>query len=289
MKTPILIIPNKNRIKISCNYCKKEFYVHNCRKNTAKFCSYKCSNGYRKGKTLEELYGIKKAKEINKNKRINSLGQIRNSFFGHPIKECKCGCGQLVIQKNYRRWGKLQNKLQEYISGHNNPENKFKEKEKIKKVCLNCGKEFKVIPALKDKRVNCSKKCKGEYMSKLLSGKNNPLWQDGKSFEPYGIEFNKELKGKIRKRDNCVCQECGRTQKELKRLLNVHHIDYNKQNNSPLNLISLCLKCHMKTNHNRKHWKQYFQMKMFMKELFNPENLLIFNENKQLIGIKNII
>jgi len=123
--------------------------------------------------------------------------------------------------------------------------------------------------------------------NKGLQSIKQPNWQGGISFEPYGIEFNKELKEKIRKRDNHVCQECGKTQKELKRKLQIHHIDYNKQNNSSLNFISLCLKCHIKTNYNRTHWKRYFQMKILIKEIFNPENILIFNENKQLIGVKN--
>lgn len=117
-----------------------------------------------------------------------------------------------------------------------------------------------------------------------FSGKNNSNWRGGKSFEPYGMKFNNELKEKIRERDNYECQYC--TKKQEREKLDVHHIDYNKKNNSKINLISLCKKCHGKANFNRKHWTRYFQMQMFIKALFNPENLLIFNENKQLIGIK---
>lgn len=119
-------------------------------------------------------------------------------------------------------------------------------------------------------------------------GEKNWNWLGGKSFEPYGLEFNKELKEKIRKRDNYECQECHKKQEESKGKLSVHHIDYNKKNNSPTNLISLCQKCHVKTNHNRKHWEKHFKMKMFIKELFNPENILIFNDKKQLIGVNKI-
>lgn len=127
------------------------------------------------------------------------------------------------------------------------------------------------------------------------SGENSPSWLGGKSFEPYGIEFNEKLKEQIRKRDNHSCQECGKDEYDLSfeksaynRLLRVHHIDYNKKNNNQLNLISLCLKCHMRTNVNRKHWERYFKMKMFIKELFNPRNILVFNENKKLIGVSGI-
>ncbi len=119
----------------------------------------------------------------------------------------------------------------------------------------------------------------------LNAGDKNPAWLDGRSFEPYSPEFNNQLKEKIRERDNYECQECHKKQEELNEKLSVHHIDYNKKNNNPLNLISLCRKCHTKTSFNRKHWKRYFQMQMFIKEFFNPENILIFNENKQLIGL----
>lgn len=114
------------------------------------------------------------------------------------------------------------------------------------------------------------------------SGENHPCWRGGISFEPYGKEFNKELKEKIRKRDNYECQECGKSSSQI------HHIDYDKTNNSELNLITLCRSCHAKTNYDREHWTKYFKMKIFIKELFNPQNILTFNENKQLTNITRI-
>lgn len=122
-----------------------------------------------------------------------------------------------------------------------------------------------------------------------IKGEKNPAWLGGISFEPYGIQFTKKLKEQIRERDNHICQECGNPQSELKRLLSVHHIDYNKKNNNHLNLISLCIKCHIKTNSNRKHWKRYFKNIMALREIFNPENILIFDERtKGLIGLERI-
>ena len=86
-------------------------------------------------------------------------------------------------------------------------------------------------------------------------GKNNGMWLGGKSFELYGIEFNKQLKILIKERDNYKCQLCFKKGKVI------HHIDYNKQNNSLKNLILLCQFCHTKTNFNRKDWKRYFRRK----------------------------
>jgi len=130
------------------------------------------------------------------------------------------------------------------------------------------------------------------YIKGKYALEKNPFWKGGVSFEPYGIEFNRELKNEIRKRDNFTCQECGITEEELKKQennrtkkLRIHHIDYNKQNNSTFNLISLCVTCHNHTNHfNRKHWTDYFKMKIFLKEFFNPQNIKVFNENRQLIA-----
>ncbi len=145
--------------------------------------------------------------------------------------------------------------------------------------------EFKEGMTPWNKNVPCSKKTK-EKISKVnkgkLSGEKHPAFNNWSSREPYGVEFSPELKERIRKRDNYECQECHKKQEKA---LCIHHIDYNKKNNNPLNLISLCTSCHMKTNFNRKHWTKYFKMKMFIKELFNPENILVFNENKQLMGV----
>lgn len=87
----------------------------------------------------------------------------------------------------------------------------------------------------------------------------HPRWLGGKSFEPYGVGWNKTCKEQIRYRDLYRCGLCGTPESELNRRLSVHHIDYNKKNLSEKNLISLCIKCHMKTNTNREHWKKYFE------------------------------
>lgn len=97
-----------------------------------------------------------------------------------------------------------------------------------------------------------------------FSGSNHPNWNNGSSSEAYGLEFNKQLKEKIKQRDNYRCRECFRHEDELyckdgkKYKLNIHHIDYNKRNNDPKNLISLCLSCHTQTNYKREDWTKYF-------------------------------
>lgn len=157
--------------------------------------------------------------------------------------------------------------------------------ERVKKMGEATSKGRQGIKLTKKNKENIGKSNKGKHFGlktettkeKMrnnhadFSGKNNPNWQNGKSFEEYPQEFNNELKEKIRKRDNHRCQECFRHQDEIftksgkRKKLVIHHIDYDKKNNNPNNLISLCQNCHMQTNYKRKDWINYFQEKMLKK------------------------
>jgi len=55
-----------------------------------------------------------------------------------------------------------------------------------------------------------------------------------------------------------------------------------------LNLISLCNKCHIKTKFNRKHWQNYFQMKVFLREFFDPRNIKVLNEDRKLVAMERL-
>ena len=70
-----------------------------------------------------------------------------------------------------------------------------------------------------------------------------------------------KLRNSIYKRDNYTCRECGKrcsTQKNANRII-CHHIDYNINNNSKSNLITLCASCHTKTNYTREDWIKRFK------------------------------
>lgn len=98
-----------------------------------------------------------------------------------------------------------------------------------------------------------------------MIGENHYNWKGGISFEPYGEEWTKELREQVRKRDNRKCRLCGLIEKfhksEYGWSLSVHHIDYNKRNHSIENLITLCIRCHTRTNHNREYWEMHFKEK----------------------------
>jgi len=142
---------------------------------------------------------------------------------------------------------------------------KIRFKHYYKKLCYGCGKEFETI---EKEQLYCSRICcdnNKEAWNKGLKGwskgtkagfqkgDNHPMWQGGKSYELYGIDWQDSLKKAIRERDRYICQVCNGSGYPI------HHIDYNKKNCNPNNLITLCESCHSKTNYNREKWKDYFK------------------------------
>jgi len=102
-----------------------------------------------------------------------------------------------------------------------------------------------------------------ESMKKYLENpEKHPNWRGGVSFESYPLEF-KRIRESIRKRDNYVCQLCSKKQKQNNNeRFSIHHIDYNKTNNNPKNLISLCRSCNTEVNNDRKVWMRIFRRKI---------------------------
>lgn len=67
--------------------------------------------------------------------------------------------------------------------------------------------------------------------------------------------FTDAIKKLVRARHGHMCAVCGKTSSG--RALDVHHIDYDKKNSDPLNLVPLCRSCHLRTNYHRDF---YFMM-----------------------------
>ena len=110
------------------------------------------------------------------------------------------------------------------------------------------------IPRTKETKVKQQKAMIGKYI-----GENSPNWKGGISFEKYPMEWTILLKESIRKRDHYTCQKCHTTDNKGS-AFTVHHIDYNKKNCDPKNLITLCRSCNSKVNANRKYWTEYFNL-----------------------------
>ena len=206
-------------------------------------------------------------------------GQI-DMYIGYNIKTTtpkryymkkKCiDCGSICTSLRCRSCqSKRHSKL---ITGKNNPFYghkmskelydkliKINTKHKRPFLCIDCGKK------ISDACYFCGTKrclpCSRKGERNPMYGKSrelSPTWKGGVSFEPYPLGWDKTHREQIRYRDKYTCQLCGIPEVECIRKLHVHHIDYNKKNIIPENLISLCNACHSKTNHNRDYWIKHF-------------------------------
>lgn len=95
-------------------------------------------------------------------------------------------------------------------------------------------------------------------LSERMLGENNGSWKGGVSFEPYcEVWVDKDFKESIKERDDYKCQnpDCWRTSKNIC----LHHIDYNKKNCVPWNIITVCLSCNARANYNREYWTSLYQ------------------------------
>ena len=89
------------------------------------------------------------------------------------------------------------------------------------------------------------------------SGSGHPNWKGGISCEPYCDAWaDKEYKKSILERDGYRCQNpsCFGIHKKLV----IHHIDYDKKNCHPTNLITLCNSCNSRVNFNREFFSRLF-------------------------------
>lgn len=136
-------------------------------------------------------------------------------------------------------------------------------KEKIKVSCANCSKILFRIDsrAKRNNRHFCNYSCHGEWITNHKSGKHSHAYINGNSKKYYTTKFL-NIRESIRKRDKYKCQACKLTQKfhikKYEKKLSVHHVAYDKLDFNPRYLISLCCKCHIKTNYNRDYWFAYF-------------------------------
>jgi len=118
-------------------------------------------------------------------------------------------------------------------------------------------------------RKKVGKKSKGRFPNKetrrkmsnsakkrLANPENHPPWKGGLSFEPYCLEWTNDFRYFVFERDDYKCRnpECWKTSD----VLCAHHIDYNKKNCEPENIITTCLSCNSRANFNREYWQELY-------------------------------
>lgn len=130
--------------------------------------------------------------------------------------------------------------------------------EHLETVCANCGAPISIPKwhaSREQSRFFCSRGCFGAWASANLTGEKRYQWKGGR-LPYYGPDWNKQ-KAAARKRDNYICQHCGKQEHRNSRALHVHHIvpfrtfgyvagqnENHKAANDLPNLVTLCASCH---------------------------------------------
>ncbi len=212
------------------HYCKEKDCKNKIHKDTYMKGQGRCRSCSKKGKrhsNYKEGLTLEKSHCIDCNRLLS-----KNSKYHKYLRCVQCNrnyLGNILSKNNHWKWA----------GGY--PK------------CIDCGD---TLGNYKAKRCNiCSN-----------IGKLNPNYIHGKAYEPYSKEFNKKLKNYIRNRDNYICQNCDMTEEEhlivYGRNLEIHHINYDKQNCKELNLITLCKSCNIRANFNRDYWQNLYKNKI---------------------------
>jgi len=267
-KAGVLWNPQNNivwHIKEACKVCGEPFLGAS---SNPIYCSTVC-----KGRDQEELlvgennpfYGKKHSKEtiaktIQRNrlrvcsneskKRMSDAKKgSKNSFYGKTHSdETKA---KISHGNKGKRWSEeAKKKMSEYRKGKNvgkeNPMYGKVASEETKQKMREAKKGMKRSAA--DRKKRC--------------GSGNPNWRGGLSKLPYCPVWTDTFKKEVKERDNYQCQNPFCESPDA--ILAVHHIDYNKKNCDPENLITLCHIDNSRANFDRQ-WHQAFYMAIMEK------------------------
>jgi hypothetical protein len=213
---------------VKCSQCGVEFNVYRCRAKYKKtnrwFCSHECHRNWAKGENSPTWRG----------------GGVEVECFNCGIK--------------FKRWPKEVARYQKKYCSKRCRE--IGSVTVVETECTYCGARItKRAAYIKKYPVSfCDRGCRAEWMVQ----ENNPAWNNGSKSEPYcPLWLDTEYKKSIRERDGNVCANpaCLKTTGRLC----VHHIDYNKKNCEPFNLITLCNSCNSIANTDREWHEQWFK------------------------------
>lgn len=208
----------RTRTKSTCLYCGNEFeeYPSRIKAGIGKYCSRQCASLGRRAVEKGDLSNLYRDKTWLENEYL--IKQKSISTIAHEIGVSDWTIHHWLvyhgfsIEKRTSKWTDARRAAQSKRLSERSPSKQLDVRQKI---------------------------------SQSHSGKNNPAWQGGISFEPYCPKFNKNLKAEIRAKYNYTCQRC--EVKENGRRLSVHHINFDKMAGcygKKWNLIPVCTKCH---------------------------------------------
>jgi endogenous inhibitor of DNA gyrase (YacG/DUF329 family) len=257
-------------MKFNCCLCKKDFKGKPSMQR--KFCSRECWRKFGEQKRTYECTECKIIFQIplegkpkpgrpfcsKKCWDVYQVGENNPSWKGvKESRKCIVCCNVFLVEetrrKNVSRYCSFKCRSIDYkIKGNPLDHNLFDK-------CNFCKKEIKITKRKLNKRNFCSRNCASLAHSAYIASVNNGRYIHGDHASSYPLEWNKRFKEKIRERDSHQCMLCALPQEQHNTKLNVHHIDYVKENLSANNLITLCKYCHGKMHGNlesRILWKE---------------------------------
>lgn len=239
-----------------CENCGEPYLT--IKHNPSNFCCKSCAVT---GKN-HPMYGKHLTKEHKEKLSIAFLGE-KNHFFGkHHTKESK----QKISKKAAGRKHSKEVKKEMSRSRKGKPIHSEEHRKKLSKKFAGSGNPMygltgELSPMYGREVTDETRKWLSEAHKGLQVGENNPNWKGGISCEPYcQVWSDKEYKESIKQRDYHTCQNpyC---YKKAKRL-HIHHVDYNKKNCGPDNLITVCVGCNSRANKDREWHTAWYQIIM---------------------------
>lgn len=178
----------------------------------------------------------------------------------HPNSRNGFKKGRIVSDEERKRMSEISKSLglkpPSRLGTKASPETKAKMKASHAKRDCSLSEESKKKISAAHKGKKLTDKQRLAYQAYWEARKGMKPWNYGtkkdREKNPYPPEFSKQLKTLIRQRDNNRCLIC-----KSPKSLCVHHINYNKNDCRPENLITLCNSCHVKTNFKRPLWSVF--------------------------------
>lgn len=216
-------------IKRKCKICSKEFEISEARLK------------WGRGETCSRECQYKSTSLLNRKNKLKITCSCNKEFYVYPYQKNRKYCSKKCAKSNNTRL----------------PDNDKNRTDFGYRFCIICNAKF---IAYKKTSKYCSKECFYLAHSDRMKGENNPAYSTGSSFmrSSYRGDGWKKIREIIYKRDKYICQICGikciSKREAIKTgdnysIIQCHHKkewNENNKDNSPENLITICLKCHIK-------------------------------------------